>query len=221
MSATTEAVEANDTSTAKPSIGRRDIYTLLCFCQTTNPERGYEPPGRAQIPTNIINMIIRLIEPSSDSGKDRRPRLEPRSLLQAHCSLQLTNRPTNSDIKQRIIFRISFRKTRPVPISNLTSANVSRNDTLVHGVLGRSLRSSRCPIFPGALAERARNCFRSIALLPRYPGSEPVDQRGLDARLITAAPIGIDSFPILKLRADIDVREWAVEEIDGSISRST
>lgn len=108
MSATTEAVEANDTSTAKPSIGRRDIYTLLCFCQTTNPERGYEPPGRAQIPTNIINMIIRLIEPSSDSGKDRRARLEPRSLLQAHCSLQLTNRPTNSDIKQRIIVRISF-----------------------------------------------------------------------------------------------------------------
>lgn len=78
MSATTEAVEANDTSTAKPSIERRDIYTLLCFCQMTNPERGYEPPGRAQIPTNIIIMIIRLIEPSSDSGKDRRPRLGPR-----------------------------------------------------------------------------------------------------------------------------------------------
>lgn len=151
MSATTEAVEANDTSTAKPSIGRRDIYTLLCFCQTTNPERGYEPPGRAQIPTNIINMIIRLIEPSSDSGKDRRPRSGPRNLLQAHRSLQLTIGQRTLTLSRGSSSVSRSAKTRPVPISNLTSANVSRNDTLVHGVLGRSLRSSRCPTFPGAL----------------------------------------------------------------------
>src|SRR6266404_5794381 len=49
--------------------------------------------------------------------------------------------------------------------------------------------------------------------------SESVDQGGLDARLVAAAPIGIRPPSILKLRAEIDLRPWAVEKIDGPISR--
>ena len=39
------------------------------------------------------------------------------------------------------------------------------------------------------------------------PNSEPVDHGRLVARLVAARPIGIDSLSILKLRADIHLRE--------------